>query len=72
MARSSTDLKTAPVRKPASFAVEPAFPAAVAKNPDNSAARITSVSTRVRGALVLRAVARDVTIVKRSADVRAR
>jgi hypothetical protein len=72
MARSSSDLKKLPERKPVSFAVEPAFPAAVAKNSDHAPVRVTPVTTRVRGALVLRAVPRDVSIVKGSAHARAR
>ena len=65
MAYDSSHLPTIPAGKPKFLAVEPAFPVVPAK-----AARTPAAMARVRGALVLRVVARPVALEKSSPDER--
>jgi hypothetical protein len=69
MARENLIVSAGLPRKPASFAVEPAFPA---EKKEATPARAATPTARVRSGLVLRAVARDITIVKGRTHARVR
>lgn len=69
MARENVIVSPGLPRKPASFAVEPAFPV---EKKDSAQARTATPIARVRSGLVLRAVARDITIVKGRTHARVR
>lgn len=70
MAGASSNLLSTPVRKPVSFAVERAFPVRSAAS-DNAVAgspRLMSAMARVRDSLVLRVVAKNISIVRSQPD----
>jgi hypothetical protein len=70
MARAASNLLSTPVHKPVSFAVERAFPARLAAGSDAVAGstRPTSAMARVRDSLVLRVVAKNISIVRSQPD----
>jgi hypothetical protein len=72
MARASSNLLSTPVRKPISFAVERAFPARVSSGDRVVAAPTppgpTSAIARVRDSLILRVVARNVSVERNHPD----